>query len=61
MNKTIAPPESFSLLCQLVNPFIPSGQVALNKVDWPSLLKMADHTHVLPELYQGLLRHQLFS
>ncbi|WP_333609463.1 nucleotidyltransferase family protein [Arsukibacterium sp.] len=61
MKHSSAPPASFSLLCQLVNPYIPSGQLVLQTVDWRSLLKMADLTHVLPELYQGLLRHQLFA
>ncbi|WP_445425004.1 nucleotidyltransferase family protein [Alishewanella sp. HL-SH06] len=61
MSEHMVPPAGFSVLCQLLNPFIPSGHIVLNNVDWPILLKMADTTHVLPELYQGLLRHQLFA
>lgn len=61
MNKLLTSPSYFTSLCDIVNPFLKDGAVKLINPDWPKLISTADFTHVLPELYHGLVRHNLFN
>ena len=52
--------EAFHHLCDVLNPFKGDGDcLDPNAVDWWAILSVADRTHVIPELFQAIIRHDI--